>query len=265
MKIKGKTVWITGASSGIGEALAEQISGEGVTLIVSARNKEKLEKVRQNCLQLGAEKVHVIPLDLADQESIAIAFAEVKKTVQQVDILINNGGISQRSMVYETPVEVDRQVMEVNYFGTVSLTKLVLPMMKENGGGHIAVVSSIVGKFGFPLRSAYSAAKHALHGFFDTLRAEEKNSNIGITIIIPGRVRTNISYNAVTKSGKAHGKMDEGQEEGIPADICARKIIKAIKHNKKEVLIGGKELLMVHFRRFLPGVYYHLASKIKPT
>ncbi len=265
MKIENKTVWITGASSGIGEALAQEISREGVRLIISARNKEKLEKVRQSCLHLGAEKVYVIPLDLANGDSILTAFAEVKKNVTHVDILINNGGISQRSMVFETPVEVDRQVMEVNYFGTVSLTKLVLSMMKENGGGHIAVVSSIVGKFGFPLRSAYSAAKHALHGFFDTLRAEEKSNNIGITIIIPGRVRTNISYNAVTKSGKAHGRLDKGQEDGIPADICARKIIKAIKHNKKEVLIGGKELLMVHFRRFLPGVYYHLAAKIKPT
>jgi len=265
MKIKNKTIWITGASSGIGEALALELSRESANLLLSARNTEKLESVKQNCLNLGAAAVHVIQLDLTDQQSILKAFEGAKSISPRIDLLINNGGISQRSLVFETPVEVDRKVMEVNYFGAVSLTKLALPLMKAQGGGHIAVVSSVVGKFGFPLRSAYSAAKHALHGFFDTLRAEEKKNNIDVTIIVPGRVRTNISLNAVTKSGKAHGKMDEGQESGIPAEACARKIIKALKHNKKEVLIGGKELMMVHLRRFLPGIYYHLASKIKPT
>jgi short-subunit dehydrogenase len=183
----------------------------------------------------------------------------------KIDILINNGGVSQRTLVKDTTMEIFRKIMEINLFGAVQLTKLVLPVMIKNGGGHIIATSSISGKFGFPLRSAYAASKHALHGFFETVRLENINENIKVTIVCPGRVKTNISYNAISTDGKPHGKMDDGQNEGISPEKCALQIMKAIRKNKKEVLIGGKELMMVHFKRFAPFIFYKIASKIKST
>ena len=155
--------------------------------------------------------------------------------------------------------------METNFFGAISLTKEVLPSMVKNGGGNIIVISSVVGKFGFPLRTAYSASKHALQGYFDSLRAEMTNDNINITVVSPGRIHTNISLNAIEKNGQRHGVMDQGQAQGMPADKCARKILKAVKNNKKDVLIGKSELILVFIRKFIPSLYYKLASNLKPT
>ncbi|NCB09688.1 MAG: SDR family NAD(P)-dependent oxidoreductase [Bacteroidia bacterium] len=146
----------------------------------------------------------------------------------------------------------------------MALTKAVLPSMIENGGGHIAVTSSIVGKFGFPYRSSYSASKQALHGFFESLRAENVQQNIRVSIIIPGRIKTNISVNAINKEGKSHARMDEGQDKGMAAEESAKIIIKRLKREKKEILVGGTEVIMVHIRRFLPWLYYRLSSKVKP-
>jgi short-subunit dehydrogenase len=182
-----------------------------------------------------------------------------------IDILINNGGISQRSKVEETDLEVDRKIMEVNYFGAVALTKCVLPYLLKQKSGHIVVISSVTGIFGFPMRSAYAASKHALHGFFETLRTEVLDRNVGVTIVCPGRIKTDISYHALTKDGKEHGKMDEGQEKGIPADVCARKILSAIKKGKKEIYIARSELVLIYLKRFFPGLFYKIAPKIKPT
>ncbi len=192
--------------------------------------------------------------------------------------MVNNAGISQRSLVVDTQTTVDRKIMEVNYFGTVNLTKKLLPLMLANGGGKIAVISSITGKFGFPLRSAYAASKHALHGFFETLQLELKpEDNIFITILCPGRIKTNISRNALIYDGSIYGKMDEGQEQGMSADICAQKIVKAISQKKREVYIGGVsqkkrevyiggvDVLMVYFKRYLPALFYWIASRTKAT
>ncbi len=190
----------------------------------------------------------------------------MNKIVQKyssIDYLVLNGGVSQRSLANETPIEIDRKLMEVNYFGNIAITKAVLPQMIGQQYGHIIIVSSIVGKFGFPLRSAYSASKHALHGFFETLRAEHKKDNIKITIVIPGRVKTNISVNALNKEGKQHGEMDLGQEKGISAKSCSKQIIRSIKKNKKETLIGGKELFMVKIRRYVPFIFYKIVNKIE--
>ena len=182
----------------------------------------------------------------------------------KVDCLLNFGGISQRSFVSETPLFVDRKIFEVNYFGTIVLTKAILPSMIKNGGGQIAVTSSIVGKFGFPYRSSYSASKHALHGFFESLRAENIKNNIRVSVIIPGRIKTNISLNAIDKDGNKHSKMDEGQDIGKSVTQSAKVICKKLQREKKEILVGGKELLMVHIRRFLPSLYYYLAPRVKP-
>jgi short-subunit dehydrogenase len=182
-----------------------------------------------------------------------------------IDVLINNGGISQRSLTWETPLEVDDRIFSINYFAAVILTKAVLPGMMERGGGAIAATSSITGKFGFPLRSAYAASKHAVHGFFETLGIELADQNISVTVAIPGRVRTNISVNALTSTGEKHGKMDPGQAGGISPERCARKYLDAIHRGKREVFIGGKELMMAHIRRFLPSLFFRLARKIDPA
>jgi dehydrogenase/reductase SDR family protein 7B len=264
MEVKDKIVWITGASSGIGEALAYAFVNENAKIIISSNQPQELEAVKLKCQAMGAEVMSVC-FDLISPESIKQAADLVLQEYGKVDILINNGGISQRSFIRETPMDIDRKLMEINYFSGIYLTKLLLPSMIKQKQGHIAVTSSIVGKFGFPLRSAYSASKHAIQGFYETLRFEEKENNIKVTVIIPGRVRTNISINAVTKNGQAYGKMDDGQNEGITPEKSAKIIIRAIKRNKREVLVGGKELLMVHFRRFIPALFYRLASKIKRT
>lgn len=257
-----KVVWITGASSGIGEALALAFAAEGAYPVLSARNAQKLAEVQQKCLQLTA-KCWVHPIDLSHTEKLEQVVRDVVAETGRIDLLINNAGRSQRSLAKETPVQIDREIMELNFFSIVTLSKLVLPHMLKQGSGHLVVISSITGKFGFPWRTAYSASKHALQGYFEALRAELVNDHVDVTIVSPGRVNTNVSKNAVTESGEAYNKMDDGQSHGMPADECAAQIIKAIKKNKKEILVGKKELLMVYIRKFLPSLFYKLVTKIK--
>ena len=263
MDFKGKTIWITGASSGIGKAVAIELSSKNVTLILSGRKEEALKETEKRCVKNGCQTV-ILPFDLGNEQSIEEAALFIKENNIKIDALYQFGGISQRSFVAETPVSVDRKIFEVNYFGTIALTKKVLPQMLKNGGGQIAVTSSIVGKFGFPYRSSYSASKQALHGFFESLRAENAKNNIAVSIIIPGRIKTNISVNAINKDGKTHAQMDAGQDTGMSAEKCAKVICKKLKKERKEILVGGSEVIMVHIRRFLPRLYYYMASRVKP-
>lgn len=263
MNFTGKTIWITGASSGIGKAVAIELSKEKTNLLLSDINVKGLEKVATECAKNNCTTL-IVPVDLGDEKSVVLASSEVLDKGIKIDCLYHFAGISQRSLVSETPLFIDRKIFEINFFGAVMLTKAVLPEMIKNGGGNIAVTSSIVGKFGFPYRSSYSATKHALHGFFESLRAENIKNNIQVSIIIPGRVQTNISLNAIDKNGKAYGKMDDGQHSGITSEKAALIICRNLKREKKEILVGGKELLMVHIRRFLPRLYYYMSSRIKP-
>ena len=263
MNKKPKTIWITGASSGIGEALAYQWSREGHFLVLSALYENELRVVQENCA--CPDKCKVLPLDLSKQEEVERAADIVLKEFGGVDILVNNGGISQRSLAAETPLEIDRKIMEIDYFSGVILTKKMLPAMLANKSGHIVVTSSIVGLFGFPLRSAYSAAKHALHGFYESLWAETNAQGIDVTIVCPGRVHTNVSFHALTKDGTPHGVLDTAQANGFTSEQCAKRIIKAVKKKKKEIYICQKDILMVYFKRYIPFLYYKLVSKIKPN
>jgi len=258
---EGKVIWITGASSGIGEALAYGWSKYGAHLILSARRENELERVKAACAH--SECCTIAPLDLSRQEDIEAMADRMLQQFGSIDILVNNGGISQRSLVIETDVSVDRRIMEVDYFSGVILTKKLLPAMLAKGSGHIVAISSIVGMFGFPLRSAYSAAKHAMHGFYETVWAELHTQGIRVTVVCPGRILTSVSLHALTKDGTPHGEMDHAQTNGITAETCARKIIKAVRKNKKEVYIGKKDLLMIYFKRYIPWLYYKLVSKVK--
>lgn len=264
MRVNQDTVvWITGASSGIGKALALAYSAEGCTVVLSSRRAEALEAVRQACAH--PEKAVVLPLDLTDPASIAEASRQVTARFGAVGLLVLNGGISQRSLIRETPIDIDRRLMETDYFGAVQLAKAMLPGMLGRGGGHFAVISSIVGIFGFPQRSAYSAAKHALHGFFETLRAEEAANGIRVTMVCPGRILTDVSLHALTKDGQEYGVMDHAQANGISAETCARKIMRAVRKNRKEIYVCRKDVLMVYFKRYIPALYYALVSKVKPN
>ena len=261
---KDKVVWITGASSGIGEALALELSKRGALLILSARSAEKLERVRVACEQ--ADRHEILPLDLSDIDSLAGKAREAVGYYGRIDILINNGGVSQRALALDTPVDVDRTLLHTNYLGPVALTKAVLPgMLARKQNGHIVVISSLTGKFGTPLRSGYAASKHALHGFFDALRAEVWREKVFVTLICPGYIRTRISMNAVTADGSPQGTMDKGQENGMSPAECAVRILKAVEAGKDEVLIGGIEKMGVYLKRFFPGYFSRMIRKMNVT
>jgi short-subunit dehydrogenase len=262
MNFNSKTVWITGASSGIGEALTYEFAKLGAKLIISARNVKELERVKANC-NGESDNITIQRLDLENHKEIKDIAQQVLKKVGTIDILVNNGGISQRSFAKETPLEVDKKLMNINFFGTVCLTKEVLPSMLDKKKGHIVVISSLTGKFGAPRRSAYAASKHALHGFFDTLRAETWKDNITISLICPGFIRTNLSFNAVTSTGEAQKSMDGAIDKGMPPEVLAKKIIKAIKNKKEELIVGGKETIGVYLKRFLPKLFSKIIRKSK--
>ncbi len=261
---EGKTVWVTGASSGIGKAFVEELDKRyDVTFILSSRKESELITLK-NSLK-NPEKHHVISMDLEKSETIEQAVETVKSLDLKIDFLFNNGGVSQRAEVIETAIDVDRKMFEINFFGNIYLTKLVLPFMVENSAGHIIVTSSIAGKFGFFLRSTYSASKHALHGFYESLRLEVEKYNIHVTILCPGKINTPISKAALTADGSAHGLMDHNQATGMSAEICAKQIINAIQKNKKEVLIGNKETLAATLKRFLPQNLFWKIIKKQPA
>ena len=262
MKINpNTTIWLTGASSGIGKELALQLSKFQPTIILSARNKQKLEQIAQKCQEIGAKPI-IQPLDLENPQSINAATKQIFEQNLNIDLLINNAGVSQRSLSYETSFEVDRKIMEINYFGTILLTKLLLPHMLERRSGHIVVVSSLAGKLGFPLRSAYCASKHALHGFFETLAIELAKFNITVTIAIPSHIRTNIDINALTHNGKKSNKPDPKIKSGIPASKCAKKIIRAIEKNKYQVFIAGKDIVAYYLHKISPSLYIKLIKTL---
>ncbi len=260
----GKVAWITGASSGIGEALVYEFIKRGSVVIASSNDLKGLERVKAACGE-RSHLVHCVPFDLAETSEIVNIVDEQIKITGTIDFLLNIGGISQRARIDETPLWLDRKIFEINYFGTIALTKAVLPHMIRKKSGHILATSSISGRFGFPLRSAYSASKQALHGFFETLYLENKMSNIRTSVIIPGRVRTSISFHALTSDGKAHGKLDDGLAKGILPEKAARIIIKGILRNKREILVGKGEMLLLHIRRYFPWLFFRIADKIKST
>ncbi|MFZ6014621.1 MAG: SDR family oxidoreductase [Bacteroidota bacterium] len=261
-KLTNKVIWLTGASSGIGEALAYELAKKGVRLILSARRKEELERVKGNCIPRAQPNIRILPLDLTHTETLKLSTEAAIQIFGHVDILINNGGVSQRSLIKDTSIDVDRQLMEVNYFGSVALTKFLLPHFVKQKNGHFVIVSSLTGKFGTPYRSGYAASKHALHGFFDAVRAEHYKDKIKVTMICPGFIHTPITFSALTGDGSPLNKMDEAQYKGKPADWCARKIIKAIEKQKEEVYIGGKEVYGVYLKRFFPKIFSRIIRKV---
>ena len=243
-----QVIWITGASSGIGAELAKQYSKQGKLLILSARRDAELKAVKNSCDY--PENIKILPLDLNDFDSME---KHVKKAITffgSIDLLINNGGVSQRSLIAETNFHVYQELININYLGTVALTKALLPHFIEKGKGHFAVVTSVMGKFGSPYRSGYCGAKHALHGFFDVLRMEHQKDNVDVTLICPGFVQTQVTVNALTGTGERLNHDDPGTKNGLDVAYFCRKMIRAIQKKKWEVSFGRKEKLGVFIKRF---------------
>jgi len=241
-------IWITGASSGIGAELAKQYAKEGAFLILSARREKALQEVKNSCEH--QENITILPLDLKDLKSMAQYVEKALAVYGSIDLLINNGGVSQRSLIADTKIEVYQELMDINYMGTVALTKALLPYFIKRKKGHFAVVTSVMGKFGSPYRSGYCGAKHALHGFFDVLRMEHQKDNVNVTLICPGFVQTNVTINALTGTGEPLNHDDPGTQNGLEVAFFCRKMILAIRNKKWEVSFGKKEKLGVFVKRF---------------
>lgn len=254
MNPKGKKVWVTGASSGIGQALAVEMARAGAFVVVSARRRERLEDVARQCRDVGGNAV-VLPLDLSEIDGLPAAADEAERLTGAIDILVHAGGVGQRGLALDTDLSIARRIMDVDFWGAAELTRAVVPGMVSRASGQVVVVSGVLGKFGAPRRSFYSAAKHALHGWFESLREELLGSGVELTFIVPGWVRTEISENALEADGRPHGGMDPGQQKGISPEECARRSMPAIIEGRAEQLVGGIECGGVYLNRLWPGLF----------
>jgi NAD(P)-dependent dehydrogenase (short-subunit alcohol dehydrogenase family) len=258
--LNDQVVWITGASSGIGEALAYGLSARGAKLILSSRRIAELERVKDSCDH--PDQVHILPLDLTDSASLEAKVPAAIALFGHIDIMVHNGGMSQRAMVADTAIAVHREVMELNYFSYIILTKALLPHFMERRSGYFVVTSSVMGKIGTPMRAAYAASKHALHGYFDSLRAEVGQYGIKVTIIKPGYINTPIAV--IAGDGSFLTSQSEQLGAGLPADEAALQIIRAIQNETYEPYIGkfiGEERLALFVKRFFPKLFTRLIPR----
>lgn len=263
MTYKNKIIWITGASSGIGEAFAKAFFNEGAKLILSSRREEELKRVTT---ELGGDEsnVFILPLDLADSESLSQKSKEALEAFGTIDVLVNNGGISQRSLFAETDMSTIRRLMEVNFFGSAELTRAILPSMMERKNGHIIVTSSVAGKFGTQFRSGYASSKHALQGLFDCIRQEMYEYDVAVTMVCPGPIKTDITQNSLTADGSAFGKMGNLHNSAMDADEMVSRIWNKIKARKEEIYISSpKERLALLVKRISPRLLNIILKRSK--
>ena len=261
MKKDEKVVWITGASSGIGAALAKIYAEKGAKLILSSRRVPDLEKVKYECPI--SENIKILPIDLNDFDKAAVNVQKAFDFFGTIDVLINNAGVSQRSLIADTQFDVFKKLIEIDYLGTVALSRALLPFFIKQGGGHYVSVSSVMGKYGSPFRSGYAAAKHALHGFFDVMRMEHQKDNIYVTMICPGFVKTPIAMNSLGGDGSVLGVDDLATRKGMKVEDFAKKMFRAVEQKKWEVSFGGKEILGVIFKRLSNKLLHSLVIRSK--
>lgn len=259
-KYKDLTIWITGASSGIGAALAIAFAKRGARIILSGRNQEKLQTVKKRCKR--SNKHIIVPFDISDAEQAHEAYLSAKQQAGRIDWLINNAGVSQRSLIMETTEEVERQIMEIDYFAQTRLTRLVLPDMIAQGGGKIVMISSVAGLLGTQYRGAYGAAKAAIHMWANSLRAELHDRGIEVATVFPGFIQTNISINALTGDGSAQGTMDEATGKGLTVSAFAKQVVKALTKGEEYIIVAGnKEKLATRVNQVSPPKLYKLIRK----
>lgn len=260
-----KVVWITGASSGIGEALAYAFAKQKSRLVLSARRADELERVKKGC-DLPEGQVLLLPLDVSEHDQAEEALQKVVEHFGQVDILINNAGLSHWSKIRDLSLDVIKKIMDVNFLGGVALTKAVLPQMLERKQGRVVVISSILGKIVTPKQAAYNASKHAIQGFYDTLRAEVRHEGIKVLVVNPGFVNTNVAKNSLDKEGKPINRSNKMIEKGLSPHFVAEEVIKALRRDKEEIILAGrKEKFAILMKRFTPGLFSKFLSGRKAS
>ncbi len=253
-----KVIIVTGATSGIGKSLCELFCKKGAIVFALGRKKESLSNLQK---EINNKNLHCVEFDINNYSKATELFLSIYNLHKKIDLLVNNAGISQRAFAMETDEAVERKIMETNFFANIYLAKSVIPFMKKNNEGKIVVISSIAGKFGFYLRSAYSASKHALHGYYESLRLEEEKNGITVLLVCPGKIATNMSINAISGDGSKHNKMDKQHLEGLSSNECARQILDGIIKNNEEILIGGREIKAVKLKRFFPKWFSKVIRK----
>lgn len=246
-----KVIWITGASSGIGEALSYEFSRKGGLLILSARSEAKLNRVKEK-LPRGSDEAKVLVLDLEQLDELKDKVEIALSMFGRIDYFVSNAGMAIKDYALNTPLEIDQKLMNINYFSSISITKSLLPHFMERKSGQIVVTSSLSGKYGVPKIAAYAASKHALHGFYETLRSEIINYNIDLTIVIPGIIKTEITAHAITGTGEKFGKIDKTFQDAYPVDRAAKKIVSAVLNKKESVFVGGPEGITLLLNRLSP-------------
>jgi dehydrogenase/reductase SDR family protein 7B len=261
MELQNKVIWITGASSGIGEALAYASVNEGARIVISARREKELQRVALTC-KTDPSNVLVMQLDLEDTSNIEEKVEQVIGKFGRIDVLINNSGMGHRTKAVTTSTEIDRRIMEVNFFGTINLTKAVARKMQQQKSGKIVVISSIMGKYGLPLYSTYSASKFALYGYFESLRQELYKDNVKVLIVSPGFINTDVSTKLLLENGQEYGIKSESQNKGMSPEVCANRIIKAIKGTRDHKFVGGYEIFSVYVKQYFPKLFYRLMRKM---
>ena len=260
--LDAKVVWITGASSGLGEALAKECALQGAEVILTARRFDELEKVR--VWLLNPDQHISICADITDAAQVRHAYEQVLQKKGRIDWLINNAGLSQRALIADTSMQTERAIMEVDYFSQVFLTKTVLPTFLAQKSGRIAFVSSVAGLLGTQYRASYSAAKAAIHMWANSLRAEVANEGVDVSVIFPGFVKTNVSFNALNGEGKPQGHQDEAIENGLEPDIFAQTVVSALLKGEEYIVVGGrKEKMGVLVSRLSPTTLYKMIRKMK--
>lgn len=255
---KGKIIWITGASSGIGEALTYAYAMRGAKVVISARRADELNRVRQNCGD-RAKDVFLLPLDLSQMKDVGFIYAQAKQLAGGApDVLINNGGMGHLGHALQMPERIERQVMEVNFWSHVAITKAVLPDMLTRKSGTIVAISSILGHFGSPGLAAYAASKHAVLGYFESLREDLVGTGIHVALVAPGFINTNVTKASLTATGEVYGQNSVAQEKGMKPEIFAEKLIRKLEKKKNYIFIGRSEILAVPFKHFAPNLFFRV-------
>ena len=248
---KNKRVWIIGSSSGIGEGLFHCLIKQGASVVISARRQERLELLAQSA---SSTRVRLLPLDVGYHEIIAQKVKEAWGCFGGLDVVFLNAGIAVRDRVEDTAIEVEKKLFNINFWGLVAVTKTIMSLKNPEETLHLAVTSSLSGKYGVPKLAAYSASKHALHGYFDSLRAENAQTNLKIHLVIPGFIRTDITVSGLRGDGSTSGKMQNALQKGMDPERCAELILKGIQKGKEEFAVGGMERFTVFFNRIFPGL-----------
>lgn len=259
MDFQNKTAFVTGASSGIGEAIAKELAARGARVILSGRRIEELQRVAK---AIGGETL-VLPFEATDYDALPSVVDAARQWRGGVDILVNNAGVSQRSLALDTSFDVYRRIMEIDFFAPVRLTQLVLPSMIERRSGRVVIISSVAGKVGAPLRTAYCAAKHACIGYFDALRAEVEGAyGVGVSVVLPGSVRTNVALNALTGDGSARGRSDANIESGMAPEKAAAIILDGVERGEREIPVAeGMELAALQLRAANPDALFGIVAQ----